>query len=492
MAVDIVMPQMGESIFEGTITKWLKKPGDKVERDEPLFEISTDKVDAEIPSPSAGVLKEIKVGEGKTVPIQTVVGVIDAAGGAAQAAAPAPAPAAKAAEPAKPAPAPQQAAKPAAAPPPPPPATAKPAAPAPAAQAAPAREGARIHSSPLVRRMAKEHGVDLSTVQGTGTGGRISKQDFEAHLASGASANEAAKQTEPAEADVYAQQPVSTTSTPSYAQQQQAPPPPPPQRQAPPQAPPPASTMGGQHHVAFETAVPRERMYFGNYEVQPMTIMRQRIAEHMIASKHVSPHVYSVDEIDMTKVAAIRAKSRDEFEKRYETKLTYMPFFVKAAVAGLRAYPTMNASLDGTNVVLHKEINVGMAVALDWGLIVPVIKNADEKNILGIQRNLNDLAERARSKKLKPEEVQESTFSITNPGVFGGLFGLPVISQPNVGILGLGAIEKRPVVINDSIAIRSMCYVTLSYDHRVVDGAVAHQFLHKVKDTLENWSESVL
>ena len=333
--------------------------------------------------------------------------------------------------------------------------------------------------------MAKEHGVDLSTVQGTGTGGRISKQDIEAHLAGGASA-ESVKETEPAEADVYAQQPVAT-STPSYA-----PPPAPPQRQAPPQAPPPPATTGGQHHVAFETAVPRERMYFGNYEVQPMTIMRQRIAEHMIASKHVSPHVYSVDEIDMTKVAAIRAKSRAEFEQRYETKLTYMPFFVKAAVAGLRAYPTMNASLDGTNVVLHKEINIGMAVALDWGLIVPVIKNADEKNILGIQRNLNDLAERARSKKLKPEEVQESTFSITNPGVFGGLFGLPVISQPNVGILGLGTIEKRPVVIDDAIAIRSMCYITLSYDHRVVDGAIAHQFLHKVKDTLENWSESVL
>ena len=473
MAVDIVMPQMGESIFEGTITKWLKKPGDKVERDEPLFEISTDKVDAEIPSPSAGVLKEIKVGEGKTVPIQTVVGVIDAAGGAAQAAAPAPAPA-KAAEPAKPAaPAPAaQIAKPATAPPPPPQAA------KPAAQAAPSREGARIHSSPLVRRMAKEHGIDLTAVQGTGAGGRISKQDIEAHLAGGGSA------AAPAEAEVYTQQ----APAPSYSA---PPPPPPPQRQAPPQAPPPAST-GGQHHVAFETAVPRERMYFGNYEVQPMSIMRQRIAEHMIASKHVSPHVYSVDEIDMTKVAAIRAKSRAEFEQRYETKLTYMPFFVKAAVAGLRAYPTMNASLDGTNVVLHKEINIGMAVALDWGLIVPVIKNADEKNVLGIQRNLNDLAERARSKKLKPEEVQESTFSITNPGVFGGLFGLPVISQPNVGILGLGTIEKRPVVIDDAIAIRSMCYITLSYDHRVVDGAIAHQFLHKVKDTLENWSESVL
>src|SRR5579863_6540874 len=481
MAVDIVMPQMGESIFEGTITKWLKKPGDKVERDEPLFEISTDKVDAEIPSPSAGVLKEIKVGEGKTVPIQTVVGVIDAVGGATQAAAPAPAPAkAEQAKQAAPAVAPQQAAKPAPAPPPPPTPAAKPA--APAAQPAPSREGTRIHSSPLVRRMAKEHGIDLTTVQGTGTGGRISKQDIEAHIAGGGSAAEAAKQTEPAEADVYTQQAPAT----SYA------PPPPPQRQAPAQAPPPPATTGGQHHVAFETAVPRERIYFGNYEVQPMTIMRQRIAEHMIGSKHVSPHVYSVDEIDMTKVAAIRAKSRAEFEQRYETKLTYMPFFVKAAVAGLRAYPTMNASLDGTNVVLHKEINIGMAVALDWGLIVPVIKNADEKNILGIQRNLNDLAERARSKKLKPEEVQESTFSITNPGVFGGLFGLPVISQPNVGILGLGTIEKRPVVIDDAIAIRSMCYITLSYDHRVVDGAIAHQFLHKVKETLENWSSPLV
>jgi pyruvate dehydrogenase E2 component (dihydrolipoamide acetyltransferase) len=476
MAVDIVMPQMGESIFEGTITKWLKKPGDKVERDEPLFEISTDKVDAEIPSPSAGVLKEIKVGEGKTVPIQTVVGVIDAAGdGAGKVATPAPAPA-KAAEAAKAA----VPARPAAAPPSAP--AAKPAVPAPAAApavSAPTKEGQRIHSSPLVRRMAKEHGVDLSTVPGTGAGGRISKQDIEAHIA-GSGAGESTKETEPAEADVYTQ-PVAPST---------APPPPAPRASAPSQVPPPSS--GGQAHVAFESAVPREKMYFGNYEVQPMSVMRQRIAEHMLASKHVSPHVYSVDEIDMTKVAGLRAKAKDEFEKRYDTKLTFMPFFVKAAVAGLRAYPTMNASLDGTNVILHKEINVGIAVALDWGLLVPVIKNADEKNILGIQRNMNDLAERARSKKLKPEEVQESTFSITNPGVFGGLFGLPVISQPNVGILGLGMIEKRPVVINDSIAIRSMCYVSLSYDHRVVDGAIAHQFLHKVKDTLENWSEPLL
>jgi len=452
---------MGESIFEGTITKWLKKPGDKVERDEPLFEISTDKVDAEIPSPSAGVLKEIKVGEGQTVPIQTIVGIIDAAGSAAASSAPAPA------KPAAPALAPSKAPAAAA------PAPLRPAAPAPAAPVAAASvpassgsSGERIHSSPLVRRMAKEHGIDLSSVEGTGAGGRISKQDIEAVIAAGGV---------PAAAPPAYSAPVAAASSR-------------------PSTPPPAApgVSGGQAHVALETAVPREKMYFGNYEVQPMSTMRQRIAEHMVASKRVSAHVYSVDEIDMTKVAALRAKSKDEFEKRYETKLTFMPFFVKAAVAGLRAYPTLNASLDGTNVILHKEINVGIAVALDWGLLVPVVKNADEKNILGIQRNMNDLAERARSKKLKPEEVQESTFSITNPGVFGGLFGLPVISQPNVGILGLGAIEKRPVVINDSIAIRSMCYVTLSYDHRVVDGAIAHQFLHKVKETLENWNEPVL
>jgi 2-oxoglutarate dehydrogenase E2 component (dihydrolipoamide succinyltransferase) len=446
---------MGESIFEGTITKWLKKPGDKVERDEPLFEISTDKVDAEIPSPSAGVLKEIKVGEGQTVPIQTVVGVIDAAGSAATAPAPS-------------APAPAKAAVPAA-----PPAAAPKAAPAPVAaapKAAPpaAQDGGRIHSSPLVRRMASEHGIDLSTITGTGAGGRISKQDIEAVIAAGGA---------PAA--------VPTASGASAAPSRPAPPPPAPPVSAP-------GPSGAQAHVALENAVPREKIYFGHYEVQPMSTMRQRIAEHMVTSKRVSAHVYSVDEIDMTKVAALRAKSKDEFEKRYETKLTFMPFFVKAAVAGLRAFPTLNASLDGTNVVLHKEINIGIAVALDWGLLVPVVKNADEKNILGIQRTMNDLAERARSKKLKPEEVQESTFSITNPGVFGGLFGLPVISQPNVGILGLGAIEKRPVVINDSIAIRSMCYVTLSYDHRVVDGAIAHQFLHKVKETLENWTEPVL
>jgi len=470
MAADVVMPHMGESIFEGTITKWLKKPGDKVERDEPLFEISTDKVDAEIPSPSAGVLKEIKVSEGQTVPINTVVAVIDAAGSAA--AAPAPAPAKAAPAPAAAAAAPASA--PAPAPKPqivPPPAAQQPAALAPAASAA--REGTRVHSSPLVRRMAKEHGIDLTTVPGTGAGGRVSKQDIEAAISGGPAA------------------PALAAAPASSAPTRTTPPPPP-------VAPAPLAGGGGpaahgtQYVPALQIGVPRERIYFGNYEVEPLSNMRLKIAEHMVASKHVSPHVYSVDEIDMSKIAALRAKSKDEFEKNYGTKLTFMPFFVKAVVAGLRAYPTLNASLDGTNVVIHREINVGIAVALDWGLIVPVVKSADEKNILGIQRTMNDLAERARSKKLKPEEVQEGTFSITNPGVFGGLFGLPVISQPNVGILGLGAIEKRPVVINDSIAIRSMCYVTLSYDHRVVDGAIAHQFLHKVKETLENWSEPLV
>ena len=480
MAVDVVMPQMGESIFEGTITKWLKKPGDKVERDEPLFEISTDKVDAEIPSPSAGVLKEIKASEGQTVPINTIVAVIDAAGAAATAPAPsAPAPApAKAAAPAKaPAAAPVPAApapRPAAVPPP-----AQPVAHAPAT-AASSKEGSRIHSSPLVRRMAKEHGIDLSTVQGTGAGGRVSKQDIEAAITGSASG----AATAPAAPAAYEPAP---SAPPRLAVV-----PPPPVAAAPVAAAGAPAAHGTQYVPALQLGVPRERLYFGNYEVQPMSVMRQKIAEHMVASKHVSAHVYSVDEIDMSKVAALRAKSKEEFEQRYETKLTFMPFFVKATVAGLRSYPTLNASLDGTNVILHKEINIGIAVALDWGLIVPVVKNADEKNILGIQRTLNDLAERARSKKLRPEEVQEGTFSITNPGVFGGLFGLPVISQPNVGILGLGAIEKRPVVVNDAIAVRSMCYVTLSYDHRVVDGAVAHQFLHKVKETLENWSEPLV
>lgn len=442
MPIDVIMPQMGESIFEGTITKWLKKPGDRVERDEPLFEISTDKVDAEIPSPQSGVLKEIKVKEGQTVPIQTVVAVLEAAGAVSAVAAPAPS---KAATPAAPAPAAAKAAAP-----PPPAKTAPASAPTPPTPApAPVRPaGGKVRSSPLVRRLAKEHNVDLSAVPGTGAGGRISKKDILAAIEQGGA------------------RPAAAPAAPSAA--------------------------GAVVHSALENAVPKEKIYFGRYEVQPMSIMRQRIAEHMVTSKRVSPHVYSVDEVDMTRIVALREKTKGEFESRYGTKLTFMPFFVRACVEGLRAFPTANASVDGTNIVLHKEINMGFAVALEWGLIVPVIKGAEEKNFLGLQRAINDLADRARTKKLKPEEVQEGTFAITNPGVFGGLMGLPVINQPNVAILGLGAIQKRPVVIDDAIAIRSMVYVTMSYDHRVVDGAVSHQFLAKLKHMLENWNEDIL
>jgi pyruvate dehydrogenase E2 component (dihydrolipoamide acetyltransferase) len=464
MAVDVIMPQMGESIFEGTITKWLKKPGDKIERDEPLFEISTDKVDAEIPSPAAGVLKEIKVNEGQTVPIQTIVAVIDADGAGAATGAAAPPPAKAEA----PKPAPAAAPKPAAPAPAPVPAqrpgpSLVPAAgsPAPPQRPSVSATGSKIRSSPLVRRIAREQNIDLAQVAGTGAGGRISKRDILAAVeGGGASAGAAAA--------------VSAMPAPSRVS---APPPP---------------TGGAAASAVLENAVPREKMYFGHYEVQPMSVMRQRIAEHMVLSKHVSPHVYSVDEVNVSAIAALRSKMKDKFEQAAGTKLTFMPFFVRAAVEALRAYPTVNASVDGTNIILHKECNIGIAVALDWGLIVPVIKGAEEKNFLGLARAMNDLAERARSKKLKPEEVAESTFSITNPGVFGGLFGLPIINQPNVAILGLGTIEKRPVVIDDAIAIRSMVYLTLSYDHRVVDGAVAHQFMGKVKHTLENWTESIL
>ncbi len=486
MATDVIMPQMGESIFEGTVTKWLKKPGEKVERDEPLFEISTDKVDAEIPSPAAGVLKEIKVAEGQTVPIQTVVGVIDADGAGAASAAPAPAPPkAEAKPPAKPeakaevnaeakrvdekpspasAPTKAEAAKADSVKPAPSPAPAQTGARPSAAPQRPA--GEKIRSSPLVRRLAKENNVDLSQVPGTGAGGRVSKRDILSAIEGGGAQARPGAQT-----PAYAAPAASRPSMPPPSQ--------------------PAAT-GAQTYSAFDSAVPRERMYFGNYSVEPMTVMRQRIAEHMVASKRVSAHVYSIDEADVTGIVKLRSQKKDEFERTTGSKLTFMPFFIRAAVEALHAFPTVNSSIDGTNIVFHHDCNIGVAVALDWGLIVPVIKNAEEKNFLGLQRAINDLAERARTKKLKPEEVQEGTFSITNPGVFGGLMGLPVINQPNVAILGLGTIEKRPVVIDDAIAIRSMVYLTLSYDHRVVDGAVAHQFMSKIKHILENWSEGVL
>ena len=497
MAVDVIMPQMGKAFSKERSPKWLKKPGDRIERDEPLFEISNDKVDAEIPAPSAGVLKEIKVTEGQTVPIQTVVAVIEAGdGAAAAAAAPPPAKAPVPAAPPAKSEAPKAAAAsvsaappPAAAPPATAPAPAPPASPVPdaAGQPAPADEtgeedleesgnGHEVRSSPLVRRMAKENNIDLGAITGTGAGGRISKKDILAAKKSGGARPAA---------------PAASSSTAPAATPPVGVPQAPPSSSPGTQAAPPAGG-GVAVHPVLENAVPRERIYFGNYEAKPMSTMRRRIAEHMVASKRVSPHVYSIDEADMTRIARIREGSKAAFEAKYGTKLTYMPFFVRACVEALRAFPTVNASADGTTMVLHRDINIGIAVALDWGLIVPVIKNSEEKNFLGLARGINDLAERARAKKLKPEEVQESTFTITNPGIYGGLMGLPVINQPNVAILGIGAIQKRPMVIEDAIAVRSMVYLTLSYDHRVVDGAIAHQFVGKVKAYLEGWNEEIL
>ena len=415
--VDVVMPQMGESIVEGTLTRWLKKPGDRVERDEPLFEISTDKVDTEIPAPAAGVLSHLLVEEGKTVAINTVVGRIDETGAATVAAA---APAVKEAP--KPVPPP-------AAPAPPP----APVAVAPEA-AAPAPEEISGPLSPLVRRMAREHNIDLTRIRGTGAGGRITKQDVEAHLGA---------QAAPVPA---------------------APPPP---------APPPRADQ------------PKVR-------IEPMSTMRQKIAEHMVLSKRTSVHVTTVHKVDVTAVARIRDRRKAEVQAQYGFGLTFLPFFTKAAAAALREYPLLNSSIDGTNVVYHSEINIGIAVALDNGLIVPVIRNADEKSILGLQRAIVDLAQRARYKQLKVDEVQGGTFSITNFGSFGSIFATPVINQPQVAILGVGTVEKQPVVINDAIAIRSVCYLATTFDHRLIDGALADQFTGRVKQILETWSDDSL
>ena len=428
---DVVMPQMGESIVEGTLTKWLKKPGDRVERDEPLFEISTDKVDTEIPSPVAGTLSEVLVEETKTVGIGTIVARIDEVGqdsspAAAQPAAPPPAPAVEAAAP--------QAAPP-------------PAAPAPAAEPAEPSEPAEPAGplSPLVRRMAREYSIDLSKVKGTGAGGRITKQDLEGHIAR--------QQQEPAPAA--------------------APPPPPVVQAAPPPPPPPA---GGQAKTRIE----------------PLSTMRSRIAEHMLASRRTSAHVTTIHKVDMTKVARMRDRHKAGFQSNYGMSLTYLPFVVRATVIGLRAYPLLNASLEGNNILHHNEINIGIAVALENGLIVPVIRQADEKNVLGLQRSIVDLATRARSRQLKPDEVQGGTFSITNFGGFGSVIATPIINQPQVAILGVGVVEKTPVVIDDAIAIRSIAYLSLSFDHRLIDGALADQFTAKVKQVLENWSEEVV
>ena len=427
---------MGESIFEGTITKWLKKPGDKVQRDEPLFEISTDKVDAEIPAPASGVLQEIVVGEGNTVQVNTIVGTIAADGESS-----ASAKAAAAAPPAAPK-------KEAASAPP---------APVPAAPAAPAEtHDEDVRSSPLVRKLARENNVDLSQVTGTGLGGRITKQDIMAFIERGPSAAAPPQIASTPQADGVSQ--------PSSRPEPSAPP-----------RPAPAAIPG---------------------DLVPMSQMRKIIAQRMIESRRTSAHVHAMFEVDLTRIVNLRNKLKNGFEQRNGARLTFMPFFVRAAIIALQQFPIVNASLEGDSIRYHRHVNAGIAVALDWGLIVPVLKSADELNFLGLQRGITDLGERARNKKLMPTDVEGSTFTITNPGQFGAVFGLPIINQPNSAIMGVGGITKQPMVMtdkdgNDSIAIRSVVHLTLGYDHRLIDGAVADQFMALVKKTLENWSEDV-
>ncbi len=427
---DVVMPQMGESIFEGTITKWLKKVGDSVQRDEPLFEISTDKVDAEIPAPASGTLSEIKVEAGSTVQINTVVAVIG--GGAAKASAPAAA-----------APAPAAATS----------APAAPASSAPAAEpAAAASHGERLRSSPLVRKIAKEHQLDLRQVPGTGSSGRITKDDVLQYIDKGGAAK--APAAAPA---VSATQPVAAAKPAGT----------------------PAPAAGPQPG-----------------ELVPLTRMRSIIAQRMVDSKRTSAHVHTVFKIDLTRIVKIREKEKAKYEQRNGVKLTYMPFITRAVVATLRKIPIVNASLEGDAIRYHQNVNVGIAVALDWGLIVPVIKQAEDKSFLGIARAIADLAERARSKKLKPDEVGSGTITITNPGIFGEQFGTPIINQPESAILGVGGLFKEPTVLtdkdgNDSIAIRSIIRLTLGFDHRIIDGADAGKFMAELKKYLENWSEEI-
>jgi len=443
MPTDIIMPQMGESIVEGTITKWLKKPGDKVQRDEPLFEISTDKVDAEIPAPASGVLQEIRVTEGTTVGVNTVVGTIAADGEAAAAKPQAPP---KQESSARVPPTVEDA-----------PTRSRPQAPAPPPMTAPAasaqQEDADVEearSSPLVRKIAREHGVSLSQVSGTGLGGRITKQDIMQFIEHQGSA-----------------QPVST-SAPAPAQ--------------------PAAAAPASPRPAAPAPYPGDLV--------PMSKMRSIIAKHMIESRRTSAHVHCMYEVDFTRIVNLRNKLKNGFEQRHGARLTFMPFFVRAAVMAIQQWPIVNANIEGENIRYHRNINMGIAVALDWGLIVPVLKNAGDLNFLGLQRGITDLGERARTKKLKPEDVEGSTFTITNPGQFGAVFGLPIINQPNSAIMGVGGIMKQPMVVtdkdgNDSIAIRSVVHLTLGYDHRLIDGAVADQFMAQVKKNLETWTEDV-
>lgn len=425
MAFDVVMPQMGESITEATILKWHRKVGETIGKDETLYEISTDKVDAEIPAPLGGTLLEVFVPENQTVPVGTVVARL---GDASElgAASPASAPKADSTVSAVPIQA----------------------SPAPAAEDTvdeSSLEGRLASkSSPLVRKMAESHGVDLRTVQGTGLHGRVTKADMEAHLAG---------------------------------------------RSAAPAHDPSAPTLGSLPPLPPATAIPAapggERV-----KIEPMSRMRRIISDNMVASRRTSAHVYTVFEFDMSHVARLRKKHRRAFEEAYGTKLSFMPFVMAAVAKGLRAYPIVNAAVDGDNILYKLDINLGVAVSLDWGLIVPVVKQADQLNLGGLARALNDLAERARTKQLKPDEIQGGTFTITNPGVYGDTFGLPIINQPQVAIIGMGAIKKRPVVItdadgNDSLAIRETMFSGLSFDHRIIDGAVADQFMALVKKELE-------
>jgi pyruvate dehydrogenase E2 component (dihydrolipoyllysine-residue acetyltransferase) len=452
--IDVVMPQMGESIFEGTITKWLKKVGDKVQRDEPLFEISTDKVDAEIPAPAAGVLREIKVKEGTTVQVNSVVAVIGGAGAQGKAAPAQAAPAKPAAAPAKPAPAQQQAAP-----------QAPQAHPQPELVTAPSgdhgQDGERLRSSPLVRRMARENNVDLTQVPGTGLGGRISKTDIQNFIQQHG-AGGGRPQVVPAQPARQPQQPA----------QQQA------QTQpvSRPSVPPAIQTVPG--------------------ELVPMTPMRKKIAERMVESKHTSAHVHSVFKVDMTRIARFREKNRKAWEARNGVKLTFLPFIAKALLHGIRVKPIINASVVGDSIQYHKNVNIGIAVALDWGLIVPVVKGAENLSFVGLQRAIVDLGERARTKKLVPDDVQGGTITITNPGIYGPQFGLPIILQPQVAILGMGGIFKEPVVVtdedgNDSIAVRHIIRLSVGYDHRIIDGADADQFMVAVREYLENFNEDI-
>jgi 2-oxoglutarate dehydrogenase E2 component (dihydrolipoamide succinyltransferase) len=444
MATDVLMPQMGESIAEGTITKWLKKVGDPVERDEPLYEISTDNVDAEIPSPESGVLAEIVVGEGETVEVKTIVARIGGAGdSAAPAAAEEPAAAAAPEAPAAATPAPTPTPTPA-----PAPAAPAPAAPAAAAPADTSTREERIatKSSPLVRRIAAEHGIDLTSVTGTGIQGRVTKEDIMARVEQGGAAAPAPAAPAPA---APAAAPVS--------------------------APAPSLPVGAGDRV------------------EPMSRMRSIIAHHMVESKRTSAHVHTFYEIDMSRVDQIRRKHKEAFVQRTGgAKLTYTVFMAKAVVDALREYEVINSSIDGDNIVYHGAVNLGMAVALDWGLIVPVIENAQDLSMEGLSKAITDKATRARDKKLGPDEISGSTFSITNPGSFGSLIGTPIINQPNVAILGMGKVEKRVVVVDDMITIRPRMFVTLGYDHRLIDGATAEKFLSSIKNTLENFDETAL